>query len=241
MVETMLFVAVTGLLIAVLLTGWTLMINTQRYKDSVNTFYAFMQSQYNLVYNVENGRDQSLVCNGAIVSENDGIPISQRGQSDCILIGRYVHISEGSIISSFPVVGEDSGTEPEDSSAAAAIRAYNPTVVQQRIGLTEASLEVPWGAEIKGNGPARNDIQNIAIMLLWSPVSGTIHTYIVNAPEGGVPIINQSQINPANENEHVLCLDPGTTVSSGRQAVVIRAFASSQNSVETLGGSENRC
>jgi len=234
-IEVMLFLAISGVMVAALLGGWTLMINTQRYKDSVDTVYGYIQDQYNLVYNVENERSTSLSCADAQITEG-GVG-SPRGQSDCVLMGRYVKVTDGAKLRSYAVVGREptggvSGTDTEQ------IRQYRPTVVAQSIGLTEVEQSVPWGAVLQKPGIQTG--WNGQILLLRSPGSGVVHRYVV---EGGRmdPSITPGDINTVHEAQAAtFCFDAGVPVQGGKQVVVIGAYASSRNSVETKG-SDNGC
>lgn len=238
-VEVMLFLAISGVLIATLLGGWTVMINTQRYKDSVDTVYGYFQDQYNLVYNVENERTSSLSCDSnSQVSESGGGASDHRGQSDCLLMGRFIKITNGETINSYAVVGREPATRPAGPEVEV-MKAYNPKVVTQSIGLSEAKQIVPWGAVMRGKA-GNNDPLNLDILLLRSPSSGVVHRYIANS-EPGTPSINVDKINDEFEKSDVtFCFDPGAAVQGAGQAVVIRAYASSRNSIETLG-SDNKC
>lgn len=235
-IEVMLFLAISGVMVAALLGGWTLMINTQRYKDSVDTVYGYLQDQYNLVYNVENERSASLSCTNAQITE--GGAGSARGQSNCVLMGRYVKVTDGATLRSYAVVGREpsggaSGTDTEQ------IRQYRPTVVAQSIGLTEVEQLVPWGAVLEK--PGAQGGWNGQILLLRSPSSGIVHRYIVEGQRMD-PVINvSSDVQPVYEaQETTFCFDAGVPVQGGKQAVVIGAYASSRNSVETKG-SNNGC
>jgi len=236
-IEVMLFLAISGVMAALLLGGWTLMINTQRYKDSTDTVYGYIQDQYNLVYNVENERSSSLTCtSGGQIVNGTG---DSRGQSDCVLMGRFIKLTNGTTFRSYAVVGREpsAGAAGSDTDI---IKSYNPAVVGQSIGLSEVEQVVPWGAVIEGQA-GNTDPLNLNIMLLRSPESGIVHRYITNGSSQVDPIIDLSEIKSDNENDDVmLCFDPGVMVQGGKQAVVIRKYASSRNSVETLG-SDNGC
>lgn len=239
-IEVTLFVAISGLLAVLLLAGWTTMINNQRYQDSVTTVYSYVQQQYNLVYNVENGRDESLTCSNSEVTDASGPNTTARGQSSCVLLGRYLVLRDGVMFSSYPVVG----TEPAAPLAATlgskeVFDAYAPKPAVQSIGLSETGLEVPWQAVIRGAGTpsARATAQNTGFLIVRSPTTGTVHTYIFDP---GVDDATLPASSEWEEDRTVLCLDPGIFVSGQRQAVVLQANASSQSSVETLG-SDNGC
>mgnify|MGYP000921627288 FL=1 len=230
-IEVMLFLAVSGVMVAGLLGGWTLLVNTQRYKDTIDTVYGYMQDQYNLVYNVENERKSTLTCTstGEINEDSASQP---RGQSDCVLMGRMIKLVDGKTFESYAVLG----TKPAADAAGddnAVIKSYRPKTITQSIGLTESHQSIPWEAEAVGKEGAGDGL-NVNIILLRSPTSGIVHRYVVAASATNTSI-NDSDIAVANESEDfTMCFNPGALVSGVRQAVVIRAYASSRNSVETL-------
>ena len=232
-IEVILFLGITGLLALSLLGGWTTMINTQRYKDSVKTVQSFIQTQYNLVYNVEIIRDASggpyCVVNGS------GQPVFQasgdsRGQSDCIQMGRLVHISQGSTIDVFPIVGVDE--EETATNDLQSIENRNPVIAQSDLLLTENELTIPWQAEVKQPGGS-TDTQNVALAIVRSPLTGSVHTYV--RPTDGVTVPTMDQmLTEGDERDVVLCLDPGTAFSGSRIGVIVRERASAQSFVQTI-------
>ncbi len=232
-IEVMLFMAVSGVMVVALLGGWTLLVNTQRYKDTIDTVYGYVQDQYNLVYNVENERKASLNCTSSGDITEDGASSQARGQSDCVLMGRLVKIINGSVFESYAVIGSEPSVAAsgDDNDV---IKSYRPKVVTQSIGLTEDHQQVPWGAVAVGKQGDTNAL-NRNIILLRSPSTGIVHRYVVSASPLDT-VIKDSDIAAVNESEDfTMCFNPGAIVSSGTQAVVIRAYASSRNSVETLG------
>lgn len=238
-IEVTLFLALTGLLAVLLLGGWTTMINTQRYKDSVKTTQTFIQEQYNLVYSVENGRGDNLRCSGGTVTDAGGTGES-RGQSDCVLMGRYLHVNNGTRIDVYAIVGDEpaSGTASSDIDS---IRAYTPQRVGSEVGLTRNKLNVPWQAEVVGTAGS-TDTQNFAIAIIRTPSSGIVHTYATTAPnDGSLPEV-AALVSAANEQTNTyMCLDPGNPLAGGRMGVMIKARASSQSFVETIDDGAGVC
>lgn len=230
-VEVTLFLALSGLLAAMLLFGWTNMINAQRYKDSTRTFQAFLQQQYTNVYNVQNGRNQNLNCGlGGVTSGT-----SNRGTTDCVLLGRYVMIGNGQQIS----VSAITGTEPAVEDATNdydAIMDYNPRRVNASIGLTADQLDIPWQATV---GPSASP-RNIAIAIVRSPLTGVVHTYWANATSATPPAIN-AVIATTNERRLDMCVDSGIAFTGANMGVRIEQGASSQDFVRQLTESEGVC
>lgn len=235
-IEVVLFLGITGMLAVGLLGGWTTMINTQRYKDSVKTLQSFIQQQYGLVYNVENGRSPTLSCTGGNVA--DGGVTSARGQSDCVLMGRFIQIEDGTKLTVRAIVGRDL---PDDSVAASDIGLINsstPSLIPEDIdiGLTYSSLTVPWGATIVDDD---GDPLSMSIAIIRAPanVSGSVHTYTVT---DGRPL--SGMIAVANERVDVpMCLDAGNNFTGGNMGVVIKARASSQSYIQVITDGEGIC
>lgn len=236
-IEVSLFLALSALLAVILLGGWTQMIDTQRYRDSNRTLQSFVQQQYNLVYNVENGRSGDYSCTNGNVSE-DGVNGVERGRTDCVLMGRYIDIQDGAMLRVSAIVGSevDNDTSADD---AASMLLRNPKTVVLTAGLTETEFPMPWGATVVN--PANEQPRNIAIAIVRSPLTGIVHTYVNDYGGGSAPTVQQI-IQPANESSDTeLCLEPGTNFAGGRMGIRINKYASSQSFVEAIGDKENAC
>lgn len=227
-IEVVLFLAISGLLAVLLMTGWTVRVNTERYRDSVTTLQSFLQQQYNLVYNVENDRTNNLTCNnaGRVVTG-----VSAKGQTNCVLLGRFITIGVvggETQLNVSAVVGLDATPTASDATKPLKellVSLYGANVVTQDVGLSETELTVPWGATIVGG-------QSVTASILRDPRTGAVHTYSIDTNGS----LNSLLANSNNEAERHICLDPGAPFSGERIAVVIRASASSQNAIETEVG-----
>lgn len=238
-IEVTLFLALTGLLAMLLLGGWTTMINTQRYKDSIKTVQSFIQEQYNLVYNVENGRGSDLRCVAGTVTESGGTG-EQRGQSDCVMMGRYLHVNGGTRIDVYAIIGDEPANDTTNSDIDS-IRAYSPQLSTLSLGLTRNELNIPWQARVVGPGGSV-DARNLAIAIIRTPSSGIVHTYAATAPSDGSRPTVASLVSTANEQSTTLmCLDAGNPLAGGRMGVMIQPRASSQTFVETIDEGAGVC
>ena len=215
------------------------MINTQRYKDSVKTTQAFIQQQYNLVYNVENGRDQDLSCANSVVNKSGGG--TPRGQTDCVLMGRYLRVTDGATIRAYAIVGKEIDNDTSTNDAAA-ILARNPKRVSENVGLSNDTLSIPWQAVIVGNAPNEGP-QNIVIAIIRSPLTGTVHTYSQKVANNvSMPLIDSALLLSSNEAaDRVMCLDAGAPLTGGQLGVVIKKYASSQSFVQTVEDGTGTC
>lgn len=87
-IEVVLFLAVSGLLAVGLMVGTGAAIQRQQYRDSVQSYANFLRDQYARVIAVENDR-------GAGACPLGPGDETQRGQSNCVITGRYIETNNG--------------------------------------------------------------------------------------------------------------------------------------------------
>ena len=243
-IEVVLFVTISGAMMVMLATGWTSMLNTQRYRDSVSTLQSFIQQQYNLVYNVQNARqDNALDCRESASGPNVTAPGagvgSFRGTDECVFLGRYVYIRDGQNIQSSIVLGSEPTGELDPSlSESQVIAAYQPTIVADVEGTnaSESELFIPWGATVFDQTSVTKSPRKIGIAILRSPQTGIAHTYIkdTTTPASSTDLTSLlSDPEVIKEAEHTICLDAGVPLAGGKMAVVFRKNAASQSSIES--------
>lgn len=241
-IEVTLFIAISGLLAVLLMTGWTTRVNTERYRDSVVTLQSFLQQQYNLVYNVENERSSERIsCDQNASVNTDSSVAEARGQSDCILLGRLVTVKtdgSGTNLTTVPIIGYEDPDLDMPSGASLQDVLNGKYKVQKLddvdLGLSDAKLMVPWGATINDT-EGKSFAKNFSMAIIRSPLDGTAHTYVASGENASFEkILGLESGNKRNTEVAVkMCLDPGTIFSGSAMAVIIRARASSQNAVVT--------
>jgi len=237
-IETMLVLAVTGVLIAGLLFGVGSSIASQRYSDSVMSFRSLLQDQFSQLNNVNNGRDAGTPCTASTSASTAGN--SAPGQSDCVLLGRYISVVRGDVSMAAVV-----GYQISDNAAASDVEYIKNNYT---LGISQSSIEnksLEWGAQISwpvtGSG-ARSPTtpRSIAILLLRSPVSGTPYTFSEDSAEpiGAVSstalkdmLVESLATNPG-QGSRTICVDPGSDVPE-KFAIFMSAHASGANSIET--------
>lgn len=232
-IEVILFVAISGLLMATLLGGWSLTINSQRYKDSNRSLQAFLQEQYNLVYNVENGREGNLSCvfNGTKLNITDS-PANNLppGQTNCVVMGRYIYIQNGTKVTVSSIVGLDQQPDTTHSDSEQ-IKDFKAQRVTPDVGLTRSRFDIPWQATIVGeNGDSTP--RSYIIAIIRAPSTGIVHTYTEETS-------TQKDVSQIVDNAHeqtsvYLCLDPGVTINGPRTGIMLEALASSQGNIKTI-------
>lgn len=245
-IEVTLFLAISGLLAVLLMTGWVTRVNSERYRDSVVTLQSFLQQQYNLVYNVENERSSELKCD----SSADVTPgLEPKGQSDCVLLGRFISVktdSEGTILTVQPIIGYEGSPVTSPISLERLLHEnYKVQAQDINMGLSDIRLAVPWGAVIddstKPDGTSKSFAKDFSIAIIRSPLDGTAHTYVAKDTTDMQKVLGIGETGPGSDvktedKDIKMCLDPGAPFSGGAMAVIIRAYASSQNAVTTSTG-----
>ncbi len=240
-IELMLVLALTGMMAAALLGGWTVMINTQRYKDSVRSTQSFIQEQYNLVYNVQNARENSFRCNNSNVVDDTSGTGELRGQSECVLMGRYIHLDNGRTMRVLAIVGEKPAIEAANSDIAS-IKGYDPKVTDLQLGLDRNELPIAWEAEAVTGAPGSNALMSAVIAIIRAPSSGIVHTYVDLTPNDGSRLPLDVLVDSTNEEADLpICLNPGASLSGGRMGVLIKARASSQTFIQTISDGAGIC
>lgn len=224
-IEVMLFLAVSAALAIGILAGSSLAINQQRYRDSLNSLQSLLKQQYSETTHVINDRDDPTIsCNSSGVSDS-GTPQS-RGTSECLVLGRYVTITDdGKTIAIASVVGIKPDNAPGVDDDLSALQQYELNVSTN----TEVS-EVAWGSSVKDLTPP-----GLAILILRSPLTGAIRTFTGTIPTGSTSI--KTLVTQANvEEKRLLCLDSDSIGVNTQLGVMIRANAADPSAIELVEG-----
>lgn len=247
-IETLLFLGVTGLLVMGALIGVGANVNIQRYRDSTETFKNVIQQQYASVTNVQNSRDNNWSCTsaaGAVVDPN-GL---DRGQSTCVVVGKYVRIQGGNI-SSYTVLARERFSPPATTDDISALQ------TKYILNISKAEVderEMEWGTEIARpkNGPGDTSSRtprSLALLFIRSPESGQVFTFASNTVPSNVDIQNlQPTTSPAfltsmivagnttpGQGEQLICIESSGLFDVGQMALYIAPYASSTNAIELM-------
>jgi type II secretory pathway pseudopilin PulG len=240
-IEVVLFLAISGALAIGILASSSIAINNQRYRDSLNSLQSLLQQQYNQTSNVINqstSRDKLCDTNGIATKEvGQG---AERGTSQCLIMGRYVAISNGQAIKLSNVIGfgETTGDAANDMEE---LRKYKFFVSESEM----ESNEVAWGGTVNVKSPDGQSFtqpnQIFVILILRSPLTGAIRTVSYNTNAAGALDINsQAVLVSDNLHERDLCLDPGAFMVGTKLGVAIRENAANSSGIEILQD-DNKC
>jgi len=234
-IETMLVLAITGTLAVALLVGVGTSINAQRYRDSVISLKGLLQDQYAELNNVRNDRQGQQACGVT----NNGTAYA--GQSDCLLMGRYVGINDEGRITTATVIGYES-SKPIAATDVGILRdSYT-------LGLATNSIEeagIEWGATITwpvsgGGSKPEGTPRSLAFLILRSPQSGNMYTFTGDtAPiaEAVSPTFLKSLVvegvSVPGQSQRTVCVSPTGVAVAEKLAIYIVAGANNTSGIET--------
>ncbi len=224
-IETMLFLGISGLLVMVVLVGTGSAINTQRYRDSVTSLQSLLQQQYSEVANVINNTSVNT-CG----SENN-IP---RGQSQCVVLGRYITTKDdGSTLIVRDVIGQPIDINAEmKTDDVEVLKQYTLSVLPT----ADKNYTVEWGSLLKNTNGTTNS--SLSMLILRSPSSGVIRTFINNTSVVAddkltsdlLAAVPSALMVPAE-----LCVQQSGLFTGSKMAVQINANSTNASGIETLG------
>lgn len=238
-IETMLFLAVTGLLVLGVLIGTGTALNNQRYRDAVESFKNLLQEQYADLSSVQNGRGNDWSCNSTALPAQGGDTI--RGQSDCLMVGKYMRI-QGNDITIYPVLAYKTGSATPgsltDVVALDTQYAYNVSTAE----IDDTAME--WGTQIawpkSGTGAhSPNYPRSLGILFIRSPESGSVYTFSSDSVPAKNAINQATFTNLINEGTGIpgqgarrICVLSSGLFPTGDTGIYITPYAASSSAIE---------
>ncbi len=239
-IETMLFLAISGLLIVGMLATTGASINIQRYHDAVETFKTLLQNQYGDLTSVQNDRANTWDCNSLAQSQTGGTEI--RGQSDCVLLGRYLTVVDDTA-SAYSVLGRPNATQVttgNDIQKLSSNYELNISTVTQDVSTLEWGTRIAW-PKTDSSGAARITLttpRSIALLFVRSPDSGQIYTFTSDVvPDTPTPqTLNAMLVSGAGtpgQGQRTICIDSNGLFVTADFSVFINNYATGPSSVES--------
>lgn len=231
-IETMLVLSITAVMVVALLVGVSANINSQRYRDSVNGLKSLIQEQFSGTVNVQNEiKPTQISCDSNANVQTSG-QTKPRGQSDCVLMGRYIEIVQNQVTTSSVVGAYDSST----TSSVNDVALLQSTDISILASSSETS-SLEWGTAIAWPLGGPNTPRSTYILILRSPVSGSV--YVFNS-ETKIPLTNMivdSDATPGRA-EQIICIDSGGLVIGNGLSVFINGSATSESDIQFRSNDE---
>ncbi|NLA42978.1 type II secretion system protein [Candidatus Saccharibacteria bacterium] len=256
-IEVMLFLGITGALIAGLMIAASSNINSQRYRDTVEQLRSFIQGQYDKVYSLTN--DNTSEADGSenpCVASSGAVSYKHRGTTDCLYVGRLIEVlsdaTKGtSSLRVSPLIARPvSGNIPSlfggsDTGAAGATGGENTNPVEgydvfrynQNQRLIE-NWQLDWDLGLVSAG-SENNLQRLSVLIVRSPVNGAISTHVVfgEMTEDMAANLSPAIQSSSSLKEVKLCVADliGNMDPAKRMAVIIRSGSAGPGGVESMG------
>lgn len=226
-IETILFLAVTGILTVSIMVGAGVAINMQRYKDAVATLQSDIQQQYEDAVSIKNSRENLSTVPGCA---------GGRGQTECILMGNLMTIGYNGNVVQHVVYGTEPSSAALDDTVTNEydiMKAYNPRVVP----VTTQNTSLEWGTgiawptsgtdpEVRPPGTSRD----IGILVIRSPRSGIVYTF---TRDDAVTTNLADIVDVARRNVRTICVrSTGWVTDRNQMSITITAGASSASGVQ---------
>lgn len=241
-IETSLFLAVTSLLIIMIIGGTGVSINIQRYRDSVENFKSLVQQQYSGLSSVQNGRDNNWSCDSDSTPVSDSPSAQNRGQSECLLVGKYMRIDDGDV-SIYPVLAYPVSTsQTNDIDAMRSNFAMNVSLSEVEERQLEWGTSIAWAKAGDLDVNANTTPRTLGILFIRSPHSGQVYTFTSNnipakdsiSQATFTELIQDSgdSVDGQGQAARMICVESDGLFIDGNMGVHLAPFASSVNSVE---------
>lgn len=212
LIEVILFLAITGAIFAMVMTGVSSSTSRRRYTDSVNDIVEQIRNAYSATINVENIRakteDSSYFCSiSSAYSSTGALQINSKdtdnypGRSRCAVYGQLITFGEqnNTRVNRYDIIGlaevdARNNINPDDSdeviNSLRTIGANVVTIKQNNSAMTSCSVDLagttssylPQWDATIENTMGRALFKG-AVMIARSPISGTVHTFVYTGSE----------------------------------------------------------
>ena len=202
-IEVTLFLALSGVLITGLIVGTNVSISRQRYNDSVKTIGEYLRGVYSDVLNVSN--DKEVLPDDCPTGNCSYIGPGRTGTA---IYGKLIVIGEPEIdpstIYSYDVVGNTiSPSKISKTNTKSILGDLNADIFEtsavsgQNLPFKSAYTVIPWEGRLEKT--ENDNLFRAVILIVRSPLSGTIHTYYKTYNETDMPRITRA-VNDGGNN-----------------------------------------
>jgi len=245
-IETVLFLGISSFLVVALIVGTGASINTQRYMDAVETFKSVLQQQYSDLSSVQNSRNDNWSCGSNALPTTTGAVKDNRGQSDCILVGKYMRI-ENDKMAMYTVIGHPKNTMTIESNDIKSLKenyVLNISKTETDASTLEWGTQIAYPATESGKSYSRPATpRKLGILIVRSPDSGQVYTF--TSEDDGVPLVASITATTLadmlvtgngtpGQGEQLICINSNGLLERNDRGVLLNSFATNASAVELV-------
>lgn len=235
-IEVMLFLAITGLMLAGVMVGIGGAIDRERYNDAVTSLHDFLQGQYNYIDNVNTSRPADYSCSASGISE-DLISGQPRGTSDCSIVGRLITSENGESITAQPIYATtDIKSIPSDIDNEADLLDAMGLTVAPSIADNQQVYNIAWDTNVYINANESQTAFSLALVRLHT--SNLIRSFVVPSYQTNVDDIVDGA---APGSSATICINRDGMVSSPPLGIKLVPLAANANSLQRTVASSGDC
>lgn len=235
-IETVLFLAVSVGLFAVLMVGVAGSVMHERYKDSIQSFTGIIRQQYALATTVQNDRSDEWTC-GQSLKSAPGV-VSLPGTSDCIILGRFIQLRDGAHVTAGNIIGyniDEQRVAQSRNDIEALTQAMHLTTLEEAQGTdrgADVSTDIDWGTTariVDARGDTLGEGGRFTMAIVRMPLSGEVRTFTVGdlTNDWKAKVITTAAL----QQRLTACLLPNMPVTGPHVAVVVPSGAATAQGV----------
>lgn len=221
-IESVLVLAITGLVISVVLVGIGTSLRAERYRDATNQTIDYFQGQYNAVANMANDRPTTDTCGSTGVVEDAGG--TGRGRSDCLLLGYVIRSDDGQQMTVKKVIGTKDVSKIAGEDQKSEVQTIKDSSLVESSTSDQYSLE--WGTRLIQSGKG----VRFSLLIVRAPLSGVIKTFLHTT--SSTANLNALLNSPLPSGGVSYCIDPSGIFDIGVQPT---GFVIDQNASNSSG------
>ncbi|PID33141.1 hypothetical protein CR969_02260 [Candidatus Saccharibacteria bacterium] len=222
-IETVIFLTISSSMAIMLLVGVSSAIQWQQYRDSLQSYANFLRGQHARAVSVKNDRDNTQAC------PISGASTKARGQSDCVVIGRYI-----------TTVSQPGGSDGKRYETRAIYGLEDGSSWRYSLGEVDTTHDVNWGARTRLPAQAENSA-DISIVMYRDPETGAlkVRTSSSRYNSGNIGQIVDNATAPADSlNKREICVYDRGMFMGDQQSIFLGARAGSADAVNIGNASE---
>ena len=231
-IETMLVLAITGLVASVVLVSIGSALRNEQYHSAVDQIYDYFQGQYSLSSAILNDRASDDECtSGGLTQAGNGLG---RGTSSCYIVGKVIKSTDGTTIESYQAIALD---DVADATKFPGEANKNPKTVLEDAHITQGRTVTTY--DVRGESGVKLTKPNgtagaFTLLIARSPITGRIHTFVSDARQ------ETPQVSTMTEVDLKLCVNPDGLINVGIQqsGILVTKSAANSSAVKLLGSGQ---